>query len=246
MRQEVLVGVERRRRWSIKQKLQILSEVAVDGATVSDVARRHDITRQHIYQWRRDMRRQGWAQRKRRISYLSSLMVVTSWRGPAPARQTIGGWRSGFATAARYGSWEIPRQLAGTADPDCGDGMIGPGTGVRVYLACGVTDMRKGITGLAAAGAAGPEPEPDVGRGLRLSRPPGRSDQASVLGWPGLLPLLQGAGARPVSVAVAGRWGDPADLGAAGDALGRDRLASPGMDVAARARCLIHSAESKR
>ncbi len=26
--------------------------------------------------------------------------------------------------------------------------MIGPGTGVRVYLACGVTDMRKGIAGL--------------------------------------------------------------------------------------------------
>lgn len=28
--------------------------------------------------------------------------------------------------------------------------MIGPGTGVRVYLACGVTDIRKGIEGLAA------------------------------------------------------------------------------------------------
>lgn len=28
--------------------------------------------------------------------------------------------------------------------------MIGPGTGVRVYLACGVTDMRKGIAGLTA------------------------------------------------------------------------------------------------
>ena len=28
--------------------------------------------------------------------------------------------------------------------------MIGPGTGVRVYLACGATDMRKGIEGLAA------------------------------------------------------------------------------------------------
>lgn len=27
--------------------------------------------------------------------------------------------------------------------------MIGPGTGVRVYLASGVTDMRKGILGLA-------------------------------------------------------------------------------------------------
>jgi transposase len=29
--------------------------------------------------------------------------------------------------------------------------MIGPGTGVRAYLACGVTDLRKGIVGLAAA-----------------------------------------------------------------------------------------------
>lgn len=28
--------------------------------------------------------------------------------------------------------------------------MIGPGTGVRIYLACGVTDMRKGIAGLSA------------------------------------------------------------------------------------------------
>ena len=28
--------------------------------------------------------------------------------------------------------------------------MICPGTGVRVYVACGVTDMRKGIAGLAA------------------------------------------------------------------------------------------------
>ena len=29
--------------------------------------------------------------------------------------------------------------------------MIGPGTGVRVYVASGITDMRKGIHGLAAA-----------------------------------------------------------------------------------------------
>jgi transposase len=27
--------------------------------------------------------------------------------------------------------------------------MIGPPAGVRVYLACGVTDMRKGMIGLA-------------------------------------------------------------------------------------------------
>ncbi len=28
--------------------------------------------------------------------------------------------------------------------------MIGPGSGARVYLACGTIDMRKGIDGLAA------------------------------------------------------------------------------------------------
>lgn len=52
MRQEILMGVERRRRWSDEQKLSILSEVGVDGASVSDVARRHNLTRQHLYRWR--------------------------------------------------------------------------------------------------------------------------------------------------------------------------------------------------
>ncbi|MPR13424.1 IS66-like element accessory protein TnpA [Microvirga tunisiensis] len=56
MRQEILAGMERRRRWSTEEKLQVLSEVGVEGATVADVARRHDVTRQHLYQWRRQMR----------------------------------------------------------------------------------------------------------------------------------------------------------------------------------------------
>ena len=59
MRHEVIVGVERRRRWSDDQKLAVLAEVGVGGATVAEVARRHDVTRQHIYQWRRELRRKG-------------------------------------------------------------------------------------------------------------------------------------------------------------------------------------------
>jgi transposase len=59
VRQEILVGVERRRRWSDEQKLRILAEVGVHGAGVSEVARRHDISRQHIYQWRHEMRRKS-------------------------------------------------------------------------------------------------------------------------------------------------------------------------------------------
>jgi len=37
MRQEVL-GVERRRRWTDEEKLAVVSEVGVNGATVADVA----------------------------------------------------------------------------------------------------------------------------------------------------------------------------------------------------------------
>jgi transposase len=36
------------------------------------------------------------------------------------------------------------------AHRECGSGMMGPGSNVRVYLACGVTDLRKGIDGLMA------------------------------------------------------------------------------------------------
>ena len=59
MRHEIIFGVERRRCWSADQKFSILSEVGVGGATVADIARRHDLTRQHIYQWRAELRRKG-------------------------------------------------------------------------------------------------------------------------------------------------------------------------------------------
>lgn len=59
MRQELLIGLERRRRWSIEQKLAVLAEVGMNGATVAEVARRHDLSRQQIYQWRQQLRRGG-------------------------------------------------------------------------------------------------------------------------------------------------------------------------------------------
>ncbi len=59
MRGEVLNGVERRRRWSDEQKLAIIMEVGVRGATVTRVAQRHDITRQQLYAWRHELKRKG-------------------------------------------------------------------------------------------------------------------------------------------------------------------------------------------
>lgn len=57
MRGEVLGRVERRRRWSIRDKLAVVVASLEPGAIVSDVARRFDVTRQQVYDWRRAARR---------------------------------------------------------------------------------------------------------------------------------------------------------------------------------------------
>lgn len=58
MRGEIL-GVERRRRWGDDDKLAIVSSVGVDGATVTQVAQRHEISRQQIYAWRHELKKKG-------------------------------------------------------------------------------------------------------------------------------------------------------------------------------------------
>ena len=58
MRGEVL-GVERRRCWDDEVKLAIMSAVDVGGATVTQVPRRHDVTRQQIFAWRHELKRKG-------------------------------------------------------------------------------------------------------------------------------------------------------------------------------------------
>ena len=55
MRAEVLVGPERRRRWTAEQKLRIVREAFERGARVAEVARRRDVSRAQIYQWRAEL-----------------------------------------------------------------------------------------------------------------------------------------------------------------------------------------------
>ena len=49
--------------------------------------------------------------------------------------------------------------------------MIGPGSNVRVYLACGAVDMRKGIDGLAALAQANLRQNPASGAVFSLLPP---------------------------------------------------------------------------
>jgi transposase len=52
-RVEIQVGVGRRRRWSDDAKGRIVAESYAPGAVVSEVARRHGISPQHLFAWRK-------------------------------------------------------------------------------------------------------------------------------------------------------------------------------------------------
>jgi transposase len=58
-RLEVFTGAGRRRSWTAEQKAQIVAECDEAGAPVSAVARRHGLTPQQLFGWRRAARRQA-------------------------------------------------------------------------------------------------------------------------------------------------------------------------------------------
>jgi transposase len=53
---EIITGCERRRRWSVADKLRILAECDAPGVQVAEVAARHGVYRSLVFQWRRQAR----------------------------------------------------------------------------------------------------------------------------------------------------------------------------------------------
>jgi transposase len=54
---EIITGVERRRRWRADEKLRIVAEAEQPGASFAAVARRHEISRGLLWNWRQQVRR---------------------------------------------------------------------------------------------------------------------------------------------------------------------------------------------
>ena len=53
---EVITGRERRRRWSMEEKLRIVAETFEPGASVGQIAARHDVYPGQLFTWRRQAR----------------------------------------------------------------------------------------------------------------------------------------------------------------------------------------------
>jgi transposase len=56
---EVITSVQRRRRWSVAEKIRIVQECEQSGMSVSYVARKYDIAPNLLFRWRRLMREGG-------------------------------------------------------------------------------------------------------------------------------------------------------------------------------------------
>jgi transposase len=53
---EIITGRERRRRWSVEEKLKVVGETQEPGARVSQVAARHGVCESLVFSWRRQAR----------------------------------------------------------------------------------------------------------------------------------------------------------------------------------------------
>jgi transposase len=49
----VLGRMERRRRFSVEQKLAVVAEASAPGANISEIARRHELVPAQVFKWRR-------------------------------------------------------------------------------------------------------------------------------------------------------------------------------------------------
>jgi transposase len=152
----VLSGPERRRRWTSTEKARIVEESSAPDASVAEVARRHDIHPNLLHLWRRQARTGNLAliraddapasevefaavavAPEERVSTVPSSMIEIKFADGTRLRIT------GSAEAATVSATDEG------ADAEQAAAMIPVPTGVRVWLATGHTDMRKGFATLA-------------------------------------------------------------------------------------------------
>ncbi len=157
---EIITGAERRRRWRCEEKLRIVAEVERRGASFNNVARRPEVSRGLLWNWRGQGREGVLAPEPMPVF----VPVQITADAPSPDRLALSSPCSGPRKAALAEAERIEIALPdGTcirvgADVDwaalrrvmtAGAAVIAMPAGVRVWLANGHTDMRRGMGGSA-------------------------------------------------------------------------------------------------
>ncbi len=82
-RLEVITVVGGRRRWSATEKARITEEAMAPGAVVSEIARRHGMSPQHLFTWRRLALRAAGLERTEPALFVPALIEAPAAE-PAP------------------------------------------------------------------------------------------------------------------------------------------------------------------
>ena len=145
----VETGSQRRRR-SVEEKRRIVEETLEAGASVARVALRHGINANQVFAWRKKYR-------EGRLGKASKLLPVTVSDLACSKSGRVGS----ESPPSAVGSMEIKASQRTTSrDRPCGSSstthgigvlarMIGLPAGTRIWIAAGVTDLRRGFTGLS-------------------------------------------------------------------------------------------------
>jgi transposase len=94
---EIITSRERRRRWSLEEKLRIVAEAEEPGARIAQVAARHEVYPSLLFNWRRQVREgrlgRGCVPQFVPVQLISSLpeRPVPPLRQPVPERGNAGG-----------------------------------------------------------------------------------------------------------------------------------------------------------
>jgi len=144
------LGAAQRQRRSIAEKRRIVEETLVEGASIARVARAHGINANQVFGWRRLYRAGRLGDRKATMKLLPVHMSESlpgASAGGAQVRRlskpTAG--HDSHRTAAGAGAHRrscrcgVGARVAGVPA-----GMIGLPTNTRVWIAAGVTDLRRG------------------------------------------------------------------------------------------------------
>jgi transposase len=135
----VLSGRERRRRWTSSEKLRLVAESLSAGLSVAEFARRHDVHPNMVHSWRRQARMGELSIAPDDEARFVPVAVATESCVALPIESN-----------KRPGS-SIDAAVCGTAGRCVGRerSMIPMPAGMRIWVACGTTDMRRGFDGLA-------------------------------------------------------------------------------------------------
>jgi transposase len=85
-RLEVITGAGGRRRWSAAEKARITEEAMAPGAVVSEIARRHGMSPQHLFTWRRLALHRAGLERAEAPFFVPA-MIEAPAEQPAPKRR---------------------------------------------------------------------------------------------------------------------------------------------------------------